>query len=93
MSGKCKETLKRAYLSARAKMREEQKLEETCSRMCSSCVIVINGEKLVIANIGDYRAVVCRDGIAYQKTGRHQKLGKRHWTRKLFSGIKIFCSH
>lgn len=92
MSRKCKETLKRAYLGARGKMRDEQKSEESCSRMGSVSVMVINGEKVVIANLGDYRAVVCRDGIAYQKTARHHQSAKTHWTRRLFSGINTLFS-
>ena len=54
----------------------------------ASSVMVINGEKLVIANMGDYRTVVCRDGVAHQATGRYQQSVKRHWSRRLFSGIK-----
>ncbi|KAL2325147.1 hypothetical protein Fmac_024205 [Flemingia macrophylla] len=84
---KSKETLKRAYLIARAKIREERKLEETC-RMGSASVMVINGEKLVVANMGDYRAVVCRDGIAHQATGTYRQTAKIHWYRRLFAGAK-----
>ncbi|XP_027364593.1 putative protein phosphatase 2C-like protein 44 [Abrus precatorius] len=84
---KGKETLKRAYLGVRAKIREEHKLEET-SRMGSASVMVINGEKLVIANLGDYRTVVCRDGIAYQTTGSYQQSTQRHWSRRLFAACQ-----
>ncbi|KAI4345822.1 hypothetical protein L6164_012914 [Bauhinia variegata] len=78
------EALKRAYLSARSKIREEHKPEET-RRMGSASAIVINGEKLVIANMGDYRAVVCRDGVAHNKITKHQQSPKRHWCRRLFT--------
>ncbi|KAF7807098.1 phosphatase 2C-like protein 44 [Senna tora] len=93
VSKKCKETLKKAYLNARAKMREQEKSDERCSnRMSSASVIVVNGEKLVMANMGNYRAVVCRDGIAYDKNGRHQQSAKRHyWTRRLFSVRILAC--
>ena len=87
MRRKTEETFKRAYLGVRTKIREAEISEETC-RMGSTSVMVINSEKLVIANMGDYRTVLCRDGIAYQKTGRHSQSAKRHWYRRLFSGIK-----
>ncbi|XP_057433225.1 putative protein phosphatase 2C-like protein 44 [Lotus japonicus] len=85
MRRKIKETLKRAFLGAKTKTREGHKLEEACITGSTS-VMVINGEKLVIANMGDYRTVLCRDGKAYQKTGRYNQSPKRHWYRKLFSG-------
>ncbi|KAK7268853.1 hypothetical protein RIF29_21562 [Crotalaria pallida] len=85
-----KNTLKRAYLGARAKIREEHNSEETC-RMGSTSVMVINGEKLVMANLGDYRTVVCRDGIAYQANGRYQKSSKRHWSSRIFSVDMLGC--
>jgi protein phosphatase PTC1 len=78
--------MKKAYLGVRSKMKEEQRYEETC-RMSSASVMVINGEKLVIANIGNYRVVVCKDGMAHQKVDTYQQSGKRHWSRKIFSGI------
>ncbi|KAJ1398940.1 PPM-type phosphatase domain [Sesbania bispinosa] len=89
---KSKDTLKRAYLGVRTKIREEHRSEETC-RMGSASVMVINGEQLVIANMGDYRTVVCRDGIAYQTTGTYQQSAKRHWSRRLFAGNAIGTRH
>lgn len=80
------EALKRAYLGVRAKIREQHKSEESC-KMGSASIIVINGEKLVVANMGDYRTVVCRDGIAHQTTGSYQQSTKIHWSRRLFRGI------
>ncbi|WVY96237.1 hypothetical protein V8G54_028388 [Vigna mungo] len=88
LSSKSKEALKRAYHGVRAKIREEYKLEETC-RMGSASVILINGEKLVIANMGNYRTVVCRDGIAHQTTGTYRRLEKMHWSRRLFAGCML----
>ncbi|KAH1227066.1 putative protein phosphatase 2C-like protein 44 [Glycine max] len=88
MRRKTKETLKRAYLGVKTKIREAHKPEEleTC-RIGSTSVMVINGEKLVIVNMGDYRTVLCRNGVAYQTTGRYnQSSAKRHWYRRLFSG-------
>ncbi|KAG5075671.1 hypothetical protein JHK84_056902 [Glycine max] len=87
---KSKEALKRAYLGVRATIREEHKLEETC-RMGSASVMLINGEKLVVANMGDYRTVVCRDGIAHQTSGTYQRSTKIHWSRRLFAGPILAC--
>lgn len=84
---KSKDTLKKAYLGARAKAREAEKADETW-RVGSASVMVIDGEKLVIANMGEYRAVVCRDGVAHQISSGHQHTAKRHWSRRFFSGTK-----
>ncbi|KAG2722042.1 hypothetical protein I3760_02G110800 [Carya illinoinensis] len=85
---KSKETMRKAYLSARANIREMQKADET-GRVGSVSVLVTNAEKLVTAFMGDYRAVVCRDGVAHQisNTGRH--LSRRRWSRRLKS-VRIF---
>ncbi|OIW21192.1 hypothetical protein TanjilG_30788 [Lupinus angustifolius] len=85
MRRKTIETLKKAYLSAKTKTREENESKETC-RMGSTSVMVINGEKLVIANMGDYRTIFCRNGIAHHITGTHKQSTKRHWYHKLFAG-------
>ncbi|KAH9764308.1 putative protein phosphatase 2C-like protein 44 [Citrus sinensis] len=85
---KSKDTLKKAYLGARAKARDAEKADEKW-RAGSASVMVINGEKLVIANMGEYRAVVCRDGVAHQISSGRQHTAKRHWSRKLFS--EAFC--
>ncbi|GFY82780.1 protein phosphatase 2C family protein [Actinidia rufa] len=62
LNSKSKETLEKAYLNARAKIRQAEKAEER-KRIGSASALVINGEKLVITHMGDYRAVVCRDGV------------------------------
>ncbi|KAL5848837.1 hypothetical protein ACOSQ4_006850 [Xanthoceras sorbifolium] len=87
---KSQETMRKAYLSARAKGREAQKEDETW-RSGSASVMVINGEKLVVANMGDYRAVVCRGGVAHQISSGNQQTTKRHWYRRLFSGRILAC--
>ncbi|GMH19892.1 hypothetical protein Nepgr_021733 [Nepenthes gracilis] len=75
---KSKEMIRRAYLSAQAEFREMAKADDKLN-ISSASILVVNGEKLVIANMGDYRAVVCRDGVAHQL--RHNYAGKRHWSR------------
>ncbi|KAI5397448.1 putative protein phosphatase 2C-like protein 44 [Lathyrus oleraceus] len=86
LARKAKETLKRAYLGAKAKIRETQKSEESCL-IGSTSVMIINGEKLVLANIGDYRTVLCKDGVAHQTHGRYNHpSAKKHWYHRLFSG-------
>ncbi|XP_065861846.1 putative protein phosphatase 2C-like protein 44 [Euphorbia lathyris] len=84
---KSKETMRKAYLGARAKIREIEKSDDNdeTERVGSASVMVINGEKLVMANMGDYRAVVSRDGVAHQLSTKHQQTAKRHWSRRLFS--------
>lgn len=37
----------------------------------AATTILINGEKLIVANVGDSRAVLCRDGVAKQITVDH----------------------
>ncbi|XP_027364395.1 putative protein phosphatase 2C-like protein 44 [Abrus precatorius] len=93
MRRKTKETLKKAYLGVRTKIREAHRSEEETCRIGSTSVMVINGEKLVIANMGDYRTVLCRDGVAYQTNGRHNQSAKRHWYRRLFSGSTTSTKH
>ncbi|KAL7220096.1 hypothetical protein ACSBR2_013036 [Camellia fascicularis] len=86
---KSKETMRKAYLSARAKMREAEQVSEETKKIGSASALVIHGEKLVIANMGDYRAVVCRDGEAHQISRRqqHHQGTKRHWSRKFIPGV------
>lgn len=77
--------MRKAYLSARAKIREMQKADER-GRAGSVSALVTNAEKLVTAFMGDYRAVVCRDGVAHQIRNTGQHLSRRHWSRRLKSG-------
>lgn len=80
---KSKETMRKAYLGARAKTREST---EDTHGVGSVSAMVIDGEKLVLANMGDYRAVVCRDGLAHQIGSRNNQSGKRHWSQRFFKG-------
>lgn len=82
---KSKEMMRKAYLAARAKIRETQKSVEALKAGAAS-VMVINREKLVTANMGDFRVVVCRDGVAHQMKSKHQQTATRHWSHRLFSG-------
>ncbi|KAK2997715.1 hypothetical protein RJ639_025770 [Escallonia herrerae] len=61
MRRKSKETMKKAYLGAKVKIDGTEKTEEAWN-LGSASAIVVDGEKLVMANMGNYRAVVCRDG-------------------------------
>lgn len=83
---KSQETMKKAYLLARANVRQNQDEDETWVVGAAS-VLVINGEKLVIANMGDYRVIVCRNGVAYQISTGFQQSTRRRWYRKIFSGM------
>ncbi|KAL2463139.1 putative protein phosphatase 2C-like protein 44 [Forsythia ovata] len=83
-----KEEMRKAHLSARAKMRERQKPEAgpawaEAQKPGSASAIVINGEKLVTANMGEYRTIVCRDGKAYQISRKQQHSTRKHWSRAL----------
>ncbi|XP_062109349.1 putative protein phosphatase 2C-like protein 44 [Humulus lupulus] len=87
-----KETMKKAYVGVRAKIREIQKAEER-AKAGSVSVMVINGEKLVIGNIGEYKAVVCRDGVARYMSAKHKHFSspKRHWSRRFLSVRMLSC--
>ncbi|XP_021721890.1 putative protein phosphatase 2C-like protein 44 isoform X2 [Chenopodium quinoa] len=77
-----KDTMRKAYLDARAKL-ESDKPEKMVK---SASAMIINGEKIVMAQMGGYRAIVCRDGMAHQLRVTHQYTGKRHWPHRLISG-------
>nr|XP_016504081.1 PREDICTED: putative protein phosphatase 2C-like protein 44 [Nicotiana tabacum] len=83
MRKKSKETLKKAHVHAKAKVRETERLEKTWN-MGSASAIVINGEKLILANMGEYKVVVCKDGEAFEINRRQQHTTKSHWSHKFF---------
>ncbi|GAA0150010.1 protein phosphatase [Lithospermum erythrorhizon] len=56
-----KEAMRKAHMYAKTKIQETNKAEETC-KMGSASAIVINGEKLIIARMGEYSAVICKEG-------------------------------
>lgn len=39
--------------------------------------ILVNGHKLIVANVGDSRAVICRDGVAKQLSVDHEPSKER----------------
>ena len=81
--GKSKETMRKAFLGARSKVREAS--EET-KGVGSVSAMVMDGEKLVLANMGDYRAVVCKDGFAHQIGTKNKQSTTKIWSHRLFRG-------
>lgn len=71
--------MRKAYLAAIAEIRETQKSDETW-KACSASVMVFNREKLLTANMGDFRVVMCRDGVAHQMKSKHRQTAKRLWS-------------
>ncbi|CAH9126757.1 unnamed protein product [Cuscuta epithymum] len=89
MRRKSKQTMKKAHLSARAKIMMDATAEEDPCNLGSASAIVINGERLVIANMGDYKAVICKDGEAFPVGGTRPRWQKmNHWSCKLFPGSR-----
>ncbi|XP_074282284.1 putative protein phosphatase 2C-like protein 44 [Silene latifolia] len=80
---KSKEAMKKAYLTAKAKV--ESEISEKTVNAASTSVTVVNGERLVMAQMGGYRVIVCRDGIAHQLHTKHQHKGNI-WHHRLLSG-------
>jgi len=39
---------------------------------CTACVCLINDQKLICANAGDSRAIVCKNGVAYAMSIDHK---------------------
>ncbi|VVA95049.1 unnamed protein product [Arabis nemorensis] len=69
---KCKETIRKAYV------------EEERSGGSAASVVVVNGEKLAMASIGDHRVVVCRDGEAHQIRDKSKRSSTKHWSQFIF---------
>ncbi|KAL8171415.1 hypothetical protein V2J09_023219 [Rumex salicifolius] len=84
---KCKETMRKANLNAREKCKEAIKEVDRKGNVgsASASVIVINEDKFVIAAMGEYRAVVCTDGMATEIRGSTTQ-GKRQWPHKAILG-------
>ncbi|XVF02032.1 hypothetical protein REPUB_Repub04eG0141300 [Reevesia pubescens] len=65
------DAIKRAYRSTDAEILEKTRI---LGRGGSTAVtaILINGQKLVVGNIGDSRAVICKNGVAKQLSVDHE---------------------
>lgn len=72
-----KQVMKKAYISTRAKIYEEEKAKDIKG---STTALVLNGESLVAASFGGYRAVVCRNGLAAELGRKHRRLQKGRWS-------------
>ncbi|KAK6161265.1 hypothetical protein DH2020_004646 [Rehmannia glutinosa] len=85
MRKKCKEAMKRAHLNARSKLLDTDEKG-------SAWAMVINGDKLVMANMGDYRAVICRDGALRHKIDGDSSTKSLKKSSKLVIGSEIIDS-
>ncbi|KAL6522762.1 hypothetical protein OROHE_016609 [Orobanche hederae] len=85
MRKKCKNAMKMAHVNARSKLINKNEPTDPVRQLGSASAMVIGGDKLVMANMGDYKAVICRGGEAYQ-IPRKQQQPTRNWTLKLISG-------
>ncbi|XP_022738255.1 probable protein phosphatase 2C 58 isoform X2 [Durio zibethinus] len=68
---KTEDAIKRAYKSTDSEILDKARL---LGRGGSTAVtaILINGQKLVVGNIGDSRAVICKNGVAKQLSVDHE---------------------
>ncbi|KAK4482469.1 hypothetical protein RD792_009627 [Penstemon davidsonii] len=83
-----KQAMKRAHMNARAKLGDGDESEAG-----SATAMVIDGEKLVVANMGDFKTVICKDGEAYQICRKKQQQpATRHWSLKLIPGMSFLHS-
>lgn len=74
-----KAAIRKAYL-----LTDNKILEAAVGRGGSTAVtaILIDGLKLVVANVGDSRAVICRNGLAKQLSVDHEPSKERHSIEK-----------
>lgn len=72
---KCKETIRKAYV------------EEERSSGSAASTVVVNGEKLAMASIGDHRVVVCRNGEAHQIRDKSKRSSTKRWSQFIFPGL------
>ncbi|GAB2265943.1 hypothetical protein Dimus_000976 [Dionaea muscipula] len=83
---KSKEAMTKAYLNARADLKDALKQDEQLN-VGSASLLVINGEKIIIATMGDYKAISCRNGVAHQLGTRNQYYTSgSHWPRRFLKG-------
>ena len=65
------DAIKRAYHSTSAEILDKARV---LGRGGSTAVtaILINGQKLIVGNVGDSRAVICKNGVAKQLSVDHE---------------------
>lgn len=63
--------IKKAYRTTDAEILEKA-FELGKGGSTAVTAILINGEKLVVANVGDSRAVICKNGVAKQLSVDHE---------------------
>ncbi|KAL6532431.1 hypothetical protein OROGR_014401 [Orobanche gracilis] len=83
---KCKEAMKMAHTNAISKLINKNEPTNALRQLGSASAMVIDGKKLVMANMGDYKAVICRGGEAYQISRKKQQ-PTRNWTLKLIPAL------
>lgn len=76
--------MKKAHVSVRSKVKEAKEGKEAWN-MGSSSALVVDGDRLVIATMGNYRAIVCENGLARQ-ISCDQDPTKQRWHRRLMLG-------
>ncbi|XP_023547775.1 putative protein phosphatase 2C-like protein 44 [Cucurbita pepo subsp. pepo] len=86
VKGKGREAMKKAHVSVRSKVKEAKEGKEAWN-MGSSSALVVDGDRLVIATMGNYRAIVCENGLARQ-ISCDQDPTKQRWHRRLMLGMK-----
>ncbi|XP_008813364.1 putative protein phosphatase 2C-like protein 44 [Phoenix dactylifera] len=75
---KAKKTMRKAYISTRAKVHKGEKENEIGG---STTVLVMNRRQFVAASFGGYKAIVCKDGVAAQIGGKHHRRAiKGQWS-------------
>lgn len=77
-------------MNARAKVRETEEDDDERWELGSATAVVIDGDKILVADMGEYKVVVCRDGKAYQINRRlqqNQQTLRRHWCRTFIPGF------
>ncbi|XP_073012371.1 putative protein phosphatase 2C-like protein 44 [Typha latifolia] len=79
---KVKETMRKAYISTRAKIQKEEEANEIGG---STTALVMNGKKFVVAQLGGYRAVVCKDGMAFE-------IGQKYRKRTISGLLQLKCA-
>eukprot|EP00397_Hematodinium_sp_SG-2012_P007323 GEMP01007367.1.p1 GENE.GEMP01007367.1~~GEMP01007367.1.p1 ORF type:complete len:440 (-),score=116.00 GEMP01007367.1:2365-3624(-) len=59
----------------------------------TACAGVIQGNKLVVVNLGDSQALLCRDGVLHELTSVHRPTNENERTRIEKEGARVILSH